>query len=82
MTKDDYMVSKIKEAVAGKIANEVEEEIEAWTTKFHKLLVDNKDKYISEVMNGIRVFTEQNNPEMCLRYKIEFENIYRLEANK
>lgn len=35
-----------------------------------------------EVGMCVRTVVEQKNPEMCPRYKIEFENIYRLEANK
>ena len=58
------------------------EEIENKTEEFHRSLVDRKDKYIAEVMKGIRVFSTQNNPDGFINYRIQFENIERIEVNK
>lgn len=74
-----FVEEAIKKAVREKISEKVEEEITDKVNQFGRELTSRKDEYIAEVMKGIRIFAEERNPEMIPRYKIEFENIYRLE---
>lgn len=69
----------IKKVVAKKIDEEIQSKIDIETEKFHRELTDRKDKYIAEIMNGIRILHEQNQCEYGTNYKIIFENTYRLE---
>lgn len=77
---EDFLTRQLRELVKIKITEEVEKEIDNKIKKFHQELTDRKDKYISEIMKGIRIFMELQNPYNCPRYKIEFENIYRVET--
>lgn len=80
-TENEFLVNQLKIIVKNKISEEVDKEIDDKIKQFHQELIDRKDKYISEIMKGIRIFMEMENPEHCPRYKIEFENIYRVEVN-
>lgn len=79
MNSTDYILNKIKEATKKMIEEEVNQKINEQVEQFKRELLDRKDEYISKLMKGIRVFVEMNNPDMCPRFKIEFENIYRIE---
>lgn len=72
----------IKNAILENISKNIDEEIENKTEEFHRSLVDRKDKYIAEVMKGIRVFSTQNNPDGFINYRIQFENIERIEVEE
>lgn len=80
MNRDDSFVSEaIKQAVQREIAVKLEEEIIDKVNQFHRELIDRKDNYIAEIMKGIRIYAEEKTIDMIPRYKIEFENIYRVE---
>lgn len=79
MNLEDYFLNKIKESTKQLIEEEVNKKIDEKVEQFKRELIDNKDKYIAEIMKGIRILVEMNNPEHCPRFKIEFENIYRIE---
>lgn len=80
MNSEDYILNKIKEATKELIEEEVNKKIDEQVEQFKRELINNKDKYITEIMKGIRIFVEMQNPEHCPRFKIEFENIYRIES--
>lgn len=80
MNSEDYILNKIKESIKELIEEEVNKKIDEQVEQFKRQLIDNKDKYIAEIMKGIRIFAEMQNPEHCPRFKIEFENIYKIES--
>ena len=80
MNSEDYILNRIQKSIKELIVKEIDEKIDEQVEKFRKELIDNKDKYIAEIMKGIRIFAEMQNPEHCPRFKIEFENIYRIES--
>ena len=59
--------------------SKIDEEIARKVEQFKRQLEDRKDNYIAEVMKGIRVYHEQSDREMCMNYRIIFENTYRIE---
>ncbi len=63
----------VKQLVSVNIQNEIDEKVK----KFREELEFRKDKYIAEVMKGIRICHERN--MNGINYKITFENIVRLE---
>lgn len=69
----------IKNVVEKLIIKEIDEEIENKVKKFKHELEDRKDRYIAEVMKGIRILHERNMNGMD--YKIIFENVYRMEKS-
>ena len=69
----------IKQSVEELISEELDKEIEKRTIEFHKELVSRKDRYIAEVMKGIRIVHEYNAPQMCDDYRILFLNKYEVK---
>ena len=70
--------NSIKQLVNEKISEEIKEKVR----QFENQLLDRKDKYIAEVMKGIRILHEKNQDFNEINYKIIFENIQRIEVNK
>lgn len=64
------------DAVENCISERIDEEIKRKTNEFYNTLVARKDKYIAEVMSGIRMCHENNPETMCVDYKIMFINKY------
>ena len=68
-------------AVEQCISEQIDKEIKEKTNEFYHSLVDRKDKYIAEVMSGIRI-AHENNPElMYMDYRILFINKYEVDAH-
>lgn len=76
---EDHITEVLKKVVQQEISDQIDREIENKVNQFHKELTDRKDKYISEIMKGIRIYHEQDSIAMSHNYKILFENINRLE---
>lgn len=70
----------IKDAVAKQVANEIDEMIAQEVIEFERMLTDRKDKYIAQVMKGIRFAHEYDAFRMSDNYRIVFENIVRVEG--
>ena len=66
------------DAVENCISERIDEEIKRKTNEFYNTLVARKDKYIAEVMSGIRICHENNPEMMCVDYKIMFINKYEV----
>lgn len=72
---EEIMLSEIRK----QISKEIDEEINEKVQDFLYELTDRKDKYISEIMKGIRIVHEKDPMTMNTNYRIIFENIVRLE---
>ena len=70
------------DAVENCISERIDEEIKSKTNEFYNTLVARKDKYIAEVMNGIRICHENNPETMCVDYKIMFINKYEVTRER
>lgn len=70
------------DAVENCISEKIDEEIKSKTNEFYNMLVARKDKYIAEVMSGIRICHENNPETMCVDYKIMFINKYEVTRKR
>lgn len=62
------------------IANEeIEKMIREKVNQFNRELLSKKDKYITELMKGIRIYSEQQTVDKIPRYLITVENTYKIE---
>lgn len=75
---EEIMLSEIRK----QISKEIDEEINEKVQDFLYELTYRKDKYIAEVMKGIRIVHEQDPMTMNQNYRIIFENIVRLEVKE
>ena len=66
------------DAVENCISEQIDKEIRDKTNEFYNTLIARKDRYIAEVMSGIRVCHEHNPETMCVDYKIMFINRYEV----
>jgi len=71
----------IEEAIKNYLIETIDEEIEKETKKFHNLLIARKDKYIADIMSGIRIMHETNHENMYDDYRIMFINKYEINTN-
>ena len=70
------------DAVENCISERIDEEIKRKTNEFYNTLVARKDKYIAEVMSGIRICHENNPETMSVDYKILFINKYEVTRER
>lgn len=73
------MTELIKNEVIKQISDSLDEEINARVRSFHEELISRKDRYIAEVMKGIRIAHEYNPESMYMDYRIIFINQYELK---
>lgn len=78
MDRVNKIEDAIKECVRSMITEEVNKEIDKKVENFRKELEDRKDRYITEVIKGIKIMHEQDSNNM-INYRVIFENIYRRE---
>lgn len=78
---EDLIEFQIKTNVECLIRETVNNEIDKKVEEIRKQLEDRKDKYIAEVMKGIRIVHERDVGSLGVNYKIVFENIYKIEQN-
>lgn len=69
----------IKKIIEEKMQEEIKSKIEVETKKFYRELTERKDQYISEIMNGIRIYHERDEMNLGMNYTIIFKNFVRLE---
>lgn len=79
MDKENLINYAIEERIRCIITEEVNKEINKKVDNFRKELEDRKDKYIAEVIKGIKIEHEQDHYNNMINYRVTFENIYRIE---
>ena len=73
--KENFIEQAIKDSVEKLVKANIENAIEEKVEEFREELEYNKDKYIAEVMKGIRIYHEQEIGTRTMDYKIIFENV-------
>lgn len=73
--KEVFIENAIKDSVEKLVSANIENAIEEKVKKFREELEYNKDRYIAEVMKGIRIYHEREIGTNTMNYKITFENI-------
>ena len=77
--EEKFIEAALKESVEKLVSANIQIEIDEKVKKFREELEFRKDKYIEEVMKGIRILHEREYGSMQMNYKIIFENIVKLE---
>lgn len=77
--EEKFLEETLRKSVEKLVSDSIQIEIDEKVDKFRKELVSRKDKYIAEVMKGIRIIHEHNCETMHITYKIIFENIVKLD---
>ena len=77
---DDKVRENIIKCISQQVSNEIDLEIEQKVKEYYRELTDRKDRYIAQVMKGIRVYSEYDHLYNQMNYKIIFENINRIEV--
>lgn len=72
--KEEFIENAIKDSVEKLVSASIENAIEEKAKEFREELEYNKDRYIAEVMKGIRIYHEQEIGTRTMNYKIMFEN--------
>lgn len=70
--------SIIKAAIENYLVETINQEIEEATKKFHSHLVARRDRYLADIMSGIRIMHENNPEKMYTDYRIMFINKYEV----
>lgn len=78
----DEMESIIKKEVEKRIDKEIDQIISDEIQEMYYRLTDMKEKYIAEIMSGIKFYHSQTPGAMEMNYKIVFENVTRIEDRK
>lgn len=73
--KEVFIENAIKDSVEKLVSANIENAIEEKVKEFREELEYNKDRYIAEVMKGIRIYHDQEIGTRTMNYKITFENI-------
>ncbi len=76
----DKMEEIIKKEVEKRISNEIDQIISDEVQELYYKLTDMKEKYIAEIMSGIKFYHSQTPGVMEMNYKIVFENVTRIEG--
>lgn len=77
---DDKVRENIIKCISQQVSDEIDLEIEQKVKEYYRELTDRKDRYIAQVMKGIRVYSEYDHLYNQMNYKIIFENINRIEV--
>lgn len=77
---DDKIRENVIKCISQQISDEIDLEIEQKVKEYYRELTDRKDRYIAQVMKGIRVYSEYDHIYNQMNYKIIFENINRIEV--
>lgn len=73
--EEQFIVNAIKDSVEKLVSANIENAIEDKIKEFREELEYNKDRYIADVMKGIRICHEQEIGTRTMNYKIIFENV-------
>lgn len=77
--EERFLEQVLKDNIQKLVSEKIEQEIAKKVNAFKRELEDNKDRYIAEVMKGIKIYHSRNPNTMCMNYNITFENICRYE---
>ena len=77
--EERFIEQALKESVEKLVSANIQAEIDEKVNKFREELEFRKDRYIAEVMKGIRIYHERDMMSNGMNYKIIFENVVRLE---
>lgn len=77
--EERFLEQALKESVEKLVSANIQVEIDEKVKKFREELEFRKDRYIAEVMKGIRISHSREPNTMCMAYKIIFENVCRIE---
>lgn len=77
--EERFLEQILKDSVQKLVSEKIEQEIAKKVDTFKRELEDNKDRYIAEVMKGIKISHSREPNTMCMNYKIVFENVCRIE---
>ena len=69
----------IEAAIKNYLVETIDQEIEEETKKFHCYLVERRDRYLADIMSGIRIMHETNPEKMYVDYRIMFINKYEVK---
>ena len=69
--------AQLNDVIKEHINKRMDEEIEKRVEEFRKDLTRKKDQYLGEVLNGIRMYAE-NEPGV-INFRIIFENVVKVE---
>ena len=79
MNNNDFIVTDIiKDIFKQEVSKKIDDEIDKKVKEFREELVYRKDNYIAEIMKAIRIYSEQQTIDGYPKYKIIFENIYKI----
>lgn len=78
--EERFIEQAIKDSVEKLVKDNIENTIDEKVEEFRKELEYNKDRYIAEVMKGIRIYHEQEIGTRTMDYKIIFENVTVLKT--
>ena len=73
--KEEFIENAIKDSVEKLVSANIENAIEEKVKEFREELEYNKDRYLAEVMKGIRIYHEQEIGTRTMNYMITFENV-------
>lgn len=73
--KEEFIENAIKDSVEKLVSANIENAIEEKVKEFREELEYNKDRYIAEVMKGIRIYHKREIGTRTMDYKIIFENV-------
>ena len=73
--KEVFIENAIKDSVEKLVKDNIENAIEEKVKEFREELEYNKDRYIAEVMKGIRIYHEREKGTRTMNYMITFENV-------
>lgn len=77
--EERFIEQALKDSVEKLVSANIQIEIDEKVKKFREELEFRKDRYIAEVMKGIRILHEKDTISNGMNYKIIFENVVRLE---
>lgn len=77
--EERFIEQALKDSVEKLVSANIQVEIDEKVKKFREELEYRKDKYMAEVMKGIRIYHEREPLSMSMNYKIIFENIVKVE---
>lgn len=77
--EERFLEQMLKDNVQKLVSEKIEQEIAKKVNAFKRELEDNKDRYIAEVMKGIKIYHSREQHTMGMNYKIVFENVCRIE---
>ena len=77
--EERFLEQKLKDNVEKLVSEKIEQEIAKKVNVFKRELEDNKERYIAEVMKGIKISHSREPNTLCMNYRIIFENVCRIE---